>query len=205
MIDKWSQENYDIVYAQRLKREGESQFKKLTASLFYRLFNKISEIQIPLDTGDFRLMDRRVVEILKLMPEHAKFLRGMISWVGLKQTAVKYNRASRYAGETKYPLLKMLEFSAKGIFSFSIIPLKLATWFGLLSSFCAFIGIGYIFYIRLFMDDWVKGWAFTSVLILFIGGVQLLTLGILGQYIGLIYKQSQKRPSYIVDKVISGQ
>ncbi len=202
MIDKWHLEKYDVVYAKRNIRKGESAFKKFTASLFYRLFNVVSDIKIPLDTGDFRLMDSRVVDILKKMPEQDKFLRGMTSWIGLKQTAIYYDRHVRFAGVTKYPLRKMIQFAVRGIFSFSTLPLKIATWLGIVSSFLAFLGILYIFYIRFFMHDWVKGWAFTSVLILFFAGMQLLTLGILGQYVGLIYKQGKNRPLYIVDRII---
>ena len=202
MIEKWHNEHYDVVYAKRNIRKGESTFKRFTASLFYRLFNRISEIQIPLDTGDFRLLDARVVDVLKKMPEHDKFLRGMTSWIGLRQTAVYYDRDARFAGVTKYPLGKMIKFAMNGIFSFSTIPLKIATWLGIATSLFAFMGIFYIFYIRFFMNDWVKGWAFTSVLILFFAGIQLLTLGILGQYIGLVYQQSKNRPLYVVDKVI---
>jgi dolichol-phosphate mannosyltransferase len=202
MADKWHREKYDVIYAKRNIRKGESAFKKWTASLFYRLFNKVSEIKIPLDTGDFRLMDARVVDILKKMPEQDKFLRGMTSWIGLKQTAIYYNRDVRFAGVTKYPLRKMIKFAVSGIFSFSTLPLKIATWLGIAASIIAFLGIIYIFYIRLFMNDWVKGWAFTSVLILFFAGMQLLTLGILGQYVGLIYKQSKHRPLYVIDRII---
>jgi dolichol-phosphate mannosyltransferase len=202
MIEKWDLEKYDVVYAKRNTRKGETALKKLTASLFYRFFNKVSEVQIPLDTGDFRLLDSRVVAILKKMPEHDKFLRGMTAWVGLKQTAIYYDREVRRAGVTKYSYFRLLKYALNGIFSFSTIPLKIATWMGIATSFFAFMGIFYIIYVRIFMDDWVRGWAFASILILFFAGVQLLTLGILGQYIGLVYQQSKNRPLYVVDKII---
>lgn len=201
MIKMWK-DGWDVVYGKRMVREKESWFKKFTASAFYRLFNKISDIEIPLDTGDFRLMDRRVVDVLEQMPEKDKFLRGMISWIGLKQTPIYYDRDPRFAGETKYTLVKMIKFAASGIFSFSTIPLKFATWVGVAASAIAMIGIIYIFYVRLFQDNWVEGWAFTSVIIMFFGGVQLFTFGIMGEYIGRIYRQDKKRPQYVVDKII---
>ena len=202
MIEKWQSEKYDVVYAKRNSRKGESNFKRFTSSLFYRVFNAISDIKIPLDTGDFRLMDRRVVDILKKMPERDKFLRAMTAWIGLKQTAIYYDREARFSGITKYSYFRLLKYAMNGIFSFSTMPLKIATWLGISSSFFAFLGIIYIFYVRIFMDDWVRGWAFTSILVLFFAGMQLLTLGILGQYVGLIYQQSKNRPPYIIDKMI---
>lgn len=201
MVDKWK-DGWDVVYGQRLKRQDESWFKRFTASAFYRLFNQIADIKIPLDTGDFRLMDRRVVEILLKMPEKDKFLRGMISWIGLKQTSLLYTRDPRYAGSTKYGLIKMLKFAASGIFSFSTMPLRFATWLGLTTATLSVFGIAYIFYVRLFMDNWVEGWAFTSVLIMFFGGIQLFTFGIMGEYVGRIYRQDKKRPQYIIDRTI---
>lgn len=201
MIKKWK-EGYEVVYGKRRVRQKESLFKKFSASAFYRFFNMISDIQIPLDTGDFRIMDRRVVDVLIQMPERDKFLRGMISWIGFKQDHIYYDRDERFAGKTKYTFFKMIKFAASGIFSFSTVPLKVATWLGALSSLIAFVGIIYIFYVRLLLDDWVQGWAFTSVIIMFFGGAQLFAFGIMGEYVGRIYRQDKKRPVYIVDKIV---
>ncbi len=197
MLEAWRQ-GCDVAYGQRTDREQESWFKLVSASLFYRLLNRLSDTPIPLDTGDFRLMDRRVVEAIKLMPERDRFLRGMVSWVGFTQQAIPYRRAARHAGETKYPLSKMLRFATDGIVSFSAKPLKLATWVGVVISSLAVIGILYAIGMRLFTDHWVSGWTFLSVAILFLGGIQLLFLGIIGEYIARIYQQGKERPLYLV-------
>jgi len=194
---KWL-DGYDVVYGVRIEREGESVFKLWTAKAFYRIIGKLSDTEIPLDTGDFRLMDRRVVDALLAMPERDRFVRGMVSWLGFSQISVPYRRAARFAGETKYPLYKMLKFATDGIVSFSVIPLRLATWMGFLASALAVLGIIFSVYARIFESDWVKGWTSTVIAILFLGGVQLLCLGIIGEYIGRIYGESKRRPLYVV-------
>lgn len=199
MIEKW-QAGYDVVYGTRESREGESGFKRWSAKAFYRVLNRLSEVPIPLDTGDFRLMDRQVVEQLKAMPEKSRFIRGMVSWVGFNQTSVSYQRAPRFAGETKYPLKKMIKFALDGILSFSVKPLKISIALGFMSSGIAFVILIYSVINRLTTDHWVSGWTSLLVSVLFMGGVQLISIGILGEYVARIYKQSQGRPLYIVKK-----
>jgi dolichol-phosphate mannosyltransferase len=198
MIAKWREEGFDVVYGTRAERRGESAFKLVTARLFYRLLNKLSDVPIPLDTGDFRLMSRHVVDTLKAMPERDRFIRGMVSWVGFRQTAIPYRREERFAGESKYPLRKMLRFAVDGILSFSTKPLQLSIAIGIMSSGLALIGMFYAIAVRLMTDNWVEGWATLMVVILFIGGVQLFSIGILGEYIGRIYGESKRRPLYVV-------
>ncbi len=204
MITKW-QDGNDVVYGTRVKREGESFFKIKTAGWFYILLNKMSDIAIPHNTGDFRLMDKRVTEALRTMPERNKFLRGMISWTGFKQTSISYNRSKRFSGSTKYPFKKMLHFALDGIFSFSTKPLDFSVGLGLIMSLISFLGILYVLYMRIFTDIWVEGWTTLMIVMLFIGGIQLVTIGIMGQYIGRIYKEIQKRPLYIIDEIISSE
>ena len=191
---------YDVVYATRTKRLGESYFKLFTAKCFYRVLNFFSDTPIPLDTGDFRLMDRAVVEVLCRMPEHDRFIRGMVSWVGLRQVSLPYKREERHAGASKYPLKKMLAFALSGILSFSIKPLRLAIWLGFGCSFLAFLLCLYALILKLFTHHTIEGWTSIVLAILFIGGVQLLCLGILGEYIGRIYSHAKNRPLYIVDR-----
>lgn len=197
MIQKW-QQGYDVVYGTRRTREGESPFKLATARLFYRLLNKLSEVPIPLDTGDFRLMSRPVVNVLKSMPEHHRFIRGMVAWVGFKQIALPYDRKRRAAGTSKYPLVKMLRFAKDGILSFSSKPLQVATTMGMAASFVALLGILYALALRIFTNTWVEGWTALMIAVLFMGGVQLLCLGVIGEYIGRMYEQSKGRPLYVV-------
>jgi dolichol-phosphate mannosyltransferase len=189
---------YEVVYGLRTQREGETTFKIWTARLFYRFLAGLSETEIPLDAGDFRLMDRKVVDALLAMPERDRFLRGMVSWVGFSQVAVPYRRAPRAAGQTKYSISRMVLFAADAIVSFSTTPLKLATWFGLFVSATALVGILLTVLARLFGHSWVQGWASILVAILFLGGVQLVCMGIIGEYIGRIYAESKHRPLYIV-------
>jgi len=189
---------YDVVYGVRSTREGESRFKLWTARLFYRLLSRLSDVPIPLDAGDFRLMDRKVVDGLRAMPERHRFVRGMVSWVGHRQTAVSYTRAPRHAGASKYPLLKMMRFALDGVTSFSTVPLRLATWTGFLIAAAASIGIVYALIARLFTKDWVSGWAGLFISVLFLGGVQLIFLGIIGEYVGRIYSEIKHRPLYFV-------
>lgn len=201
MIAKW-REGYDVVYGTRTERPGESAFKIGTARAFYRLLNKLSDVPIPLDTGDFRLMSRQVVNMLNAMPEHDRFVRGMVSWVGFRQTALPYKRAPRFAGTSKYPLRKMIRFAADGILSFSTKPLQIAISMGLTAAALALAGIAYALGLRIFTDIWVEGWTTLMIAVLFIGGVQLISIGILGEYIGRIYNEVKRRPLYIVERDI---
>lgn len=199
MIAKW-REGYDVVYGTRTERPGESRFKLATARAFYRLLNKLSNVPIPLDTGDFRLMSRSVVDTLRAMPERDRFVRGMVSWVGFKQTALPYKRAVRFAGESKYPLRKMLRFATDGILSFSTKPLQVSVALGMISAMLAMAGIGYALWLRLFTNIWVEGWTALMIAVLFMGGVQLISVGILGEYIGRIYNEVKQRPLYVVQE-----
>jgi glycosyltransferase involved in cell wall biosynthesis len=200
-IKKWV-DGYDVVYGVRADRDGETAFKLWTAKLFYRLISRLSDTRIPLDTGDFRLMDRRVVDALLSMPERDRFVRGMVSWLGFSQIGVAYRRAARFAGATKYPLFKMLRFAADAIFSFSTIPLRLATWTGFFASGLAIFGILFSIYSRIFGSGLVKGWTSTVIAILFLGGAQLVCLGIIGEYAGRIYGECKRRPLYVVREKI---
>ncbi|HEU4700438.1 MAG TPA: glycosyltransferase family 2 protein [Gemmatimonadales bacterium] len=191
---------YDVVYGVRTERAGETRFKLWTAKAFYRLINRLSETEIPLDTGDFRLMDRKVVDALVAMPERDRFVRGMVSWAGFRQQAVPYRRAERLAGDTKYPVGKMLRFALDGITSFSLTPLALASWAGFLTSGLALLGILYALVLRLFTPYYVTGWTALFIAVLFIGGIQLTALGIMGQYVGRIYREAKRRPLYLVQE-----
>lgn len=202
MVVLWKS-GYDVVYATRTARPGETYFKKKTAHVFYRLLNYLSDVKIPLDTGDFRLMSRRVVNAIKAMPERDRFIRGMVSWVGYRQVALPYTREERFAGTSKYPLRKMLRFAMDGILSFSLKPLRFAIALGLLASLLAFIGIVYALFVRLMTHEWVDGWAGIFIAVLFTGGVQLVTVGILGEYVGRIYNEVKRRPLYLVDEVVN--
>jgi dolichol-phosphate mannosyltransferase len=197
MIERW-RDGYDVVYGVRGERAGETAFKRGTARAFYRLINRISEIEIPLDVGDFRLLDRKVVDVLLTMPERDRFLRGMVSWIGFRQVAVLYNRAPRRAGQSKYPLMKMVRFAVDSVISFSFAPLRLAIWGGFIALGASFVGIVYALAIRLYTTDWVKGWASIFTAVLFLGGVQLITLGIVGEYVGRIYAEVKLRPLFVV-------
>jgi dolichol-phosphate mannosyltransferase len=199
MVRRW-REGYSVAYGQRIEREGETGFKLWSAKAYYRLINRISETKMPLDTGDFRLMDRKVVDCLLAMPERDRFLRGMVSWVGFKQIAVPYQRARRHAGESKYPLLKMIRFATDGIVSFSIAPLKIAIWTGFLAIWLAIIGIIVAVIVRLMDKNLNRGWASLFVAVLFMGGIQLVSLGIIGEYLGRIYTEVKRRPLYIVQE-----
>lgn len=195
MIKLW-QDGFDVVYGKRKKREGESSFKLVTAKLFYRFLNNMSSVKIPMDTGDFRLIDRKVILELKNMPEHNRFLRGMSSWIGFKQIALEYHRKERFAGETKYPLKKMIKFALDGIFSFSSKPLKFIEYLG---------SVTIIIALFLFAYSVITPSTLMAILtaLTFIGGIQLLSLGIVGEYISRIYDESKGRPLYIIDKEIN--
>jgi len=199
LITKW-QEGYEVVYAVRAEREGESWFKLLTASWFYRLISSITDVKLPLDAGDFRLLDRSVVNVLNKMRERHRFLRGMSVWVGFRQTGVPYRRAARFRGETKYPFRKMLRLAINAITSFSYFPLQLATYMGFISAGMSILSIPVVIALRLWGGSQAPllGQATTLIAVLFLGGVQLISLGILGEYIGRLYDEAKGRPLYIV-------
>jgi polyisoprenyl-phosphate glycosyltransferase len=197
LIAKW-REGYEVVYAVRKEREGETRFKLLTASLFYRVIYRITDVNIPVDTGDFRLMDRKVVDVLNSMRERYRFLRGMSAWVGFRQIGVPYKRAARFAGETKYPLKKMVKFASDAITGFSYFPLQVATYFGFISAGISILAIPVVIALRLAGSQAFFGQATTLIAVLFLGGVQLISLGILGEYIGRLYDEAKHRPLYIV-------
>jgi dolichol-phosphate mannosyltransferase len=203
LIQKW-EEGYEVVYAKRQERYGESHFKKITAGIFYRALSKLSQIKIPNDTGDFRLIDRKIKYNLLNIREKNRYVRGLISWVGYKQTFVEYNRQARYAGETKYPLKKMITFALDGITSFSVFPLKIALNIGFVSVIIAFILILYALYASLFTpESTMPGWTSTLIVVVFFGGIQLFTIGIIGEYIGRIFEESKNRPLYIIAEKIN--
>lgn len=200
MIERW-REGYEVVYGVRGQRDGETWLKKVTASAFYRLIQRITNVNIPLDTGDFRLMDRRVVDAIKAMPERNRFLRGMVSWVGYQQTGVVYHRHSRYAGETKFTLRKMVRFAMDAITGFSYFPLQLASYLGFLLASLSALAIVVVIGLRLFgTDSPLMGQATTLVTVLFLGSVQLICLGIIGEYLGRIYDEVKARPLYLIDQ-----
>jgi glycosyltransferase involved in cell wall biosynthesis len=197
LITKW-REGYEVVYAVRKERKGETWFKKTTAALFYRIIYKITDVKIPLDTGDFRLLDRKVVNIMSKMREQHRFLRGMASWVGFKQIGVEYKRAARFAGVTKYPFKKMLKFALNAVTSFSYVPLQIATYIGFIAAALSIISIPVVIVLRLVGTTQLTEQATTLIMVLFLGGVQLISLGIIGEYIGRIYDEVKGRPIYVV-------
>ena len=197
LIEKWKA-GYEVVYAIRAEREGESWFKRLSASVFYRVIYRITDVRIPVDTGDFRLMDRKVVDVLKSMRERHRFPRGMSAWVGFRQIGVHYNRSPRYAGVTKYPFRKMFLLALNAITSFSYFPLQVATYFGFFSAGLAILAIPLVVYLRVAGIPQFTGQATTLIAVLFLGGIQLISLGVLGEYIGRLYDEAKGRPLYIV-------
>jgi glycosyltransferase involved in cell wall biosynthesis len=198
MVDKW-RDGWDVVYGQRTERPGESKFKLATAQMFYRFINRLSDVELPLDAGDFRLIDRKVVDALKTIREENRYMRGLVSWVGFKQTAMPYEREARFAGETHYPLRKMMHFAADGITSFSEKPLKVAISLGTLVTGVAFLMAMFIIVGKVLdPDSQLPGYASLMAVSLFLGGIQLLTIGILGQYIGRTYREAKGRPLYVV-------
>src|SRR5262245_36459444 len=203
MIEKW-REGCQVVYGVRKERKGESSFKLLSAALFYRILRKMTPLEIPVDTGDFRLMDKKVVEQLRHMRERSRFVRGMVSWVGFSQGKVEYVRDTRVAGETKYPFKKMMKFAIDGILSFSQLPLKLSSAFGFL---CAVLSFGLLVYgvmaKYLRPETIIPGWTSIFVASLFLGGVQLISIGILGEYLGRIYEEIKGRPLYVIDEQVN--
>lgn len=203
MLKLWEEGN-EVIYAKRKKRDGESAFKLFTAKMFYKTLNGLSDVEIPKDTGDFRLADRKVVDVINSLPEHNKFLRGLFSWVGFKQTPFEYERKERFAGKTKYPLKKMLKLASDGIISFSSKPLKIIGGIGIVSIFVSFLVLLYA--ILSFIFKWnnlTAGWTSIMVAITFFAGVQLLSIWIMSEYIARIYDESKGRPQYIIDKKIN--
>jgi dolichol-phosphate mannosyltransferase len=199
-IEKWSQ-GYDVVYGIRRKRDGENAFKLLSAALYYRIIQKLSQFPLPVDAGDFRLMDRRVVEAYLRCPEHQRYFRGLIAWVGFKQIGVKYDRKARLKGETKYTLSKMFRFATDGFTSFSIWPLKLASYLGFFSGLLAFLSIAYVIWGKI-QGRTISGWASMMVVFLIFTSFQLFCLGILGEYLGRVFDEVRNRPLYFVkDKI----
>ncbi|MBM6648596.1 glycosyltransferase family 2 protein [Bacillus sp. RIT 809] len=202
LIAKW-EEGYEVVYAKRKQRKGETWFKLLTAKYFYKFLNYMSDIDIPKDTGDFRIIDRKVADVFNQMTERNRFIRGMMSWVGFRQTYVEYERDERFAGETKYPLKKMIKFASDGIIAFSTKPLRIVMSLGLLSVLISIIVLLYTITVKIIGNDTQTGWASIMVAITFFSGIQLLGLGIVGQYIARIYDESKNRPIYIVKETIN--
>ena len=193
-------QGYEVVYAKRNNRNGESWLKKFTAKVFYRILKSITSVKIPVDTGDFRIIDRKVVNVLKQMPEHNKFLRGQISWIGFKQTYVEYDRKVRQAGSTGYTYKKMIRLALDGITSFSNFPLKVASICGFVVSGIAFIVMIYALYSRYITKDYVEGWTSTIISVLFLGGIQLISIGIIGEYISRLSENARNRPLYIINE-----
>lgn len=195
-----AKEGYDVVFAKRRRRKGESMLKKITAKLFYRLLRTITKINIPLDAGDFRIISRKVVNVLCKMKEQEKFLRGQIAWIGFKQTFIEFDRPKRRSGKTNYSMKKMIRFALDGITSFSDFPLRFASFSGFVVSFIAFILMLWALYQRLVVKEYVEGWTSLILSILFIGGIQLICIGIIGEYISRIGANIKKRPLYIINE-----
>jgi glycosyltransferase involved in cell wall biosynthesis len=204
MIEIWQNENCNVVYAVREKRVQESFFKKITAKIYYRLINKLSDVHLPLDTGDFRLIDRKVMDEFNKLPEKQKYIRGLISWIGFKQVPVFYERHERFAGTTSFSAGKMLQFARTGLISFTRRPLRIATNLGVL---CFFVGIVLIIYVLVskyyFPETTLRGWSSLLIVIIFFGGTQLLSVGLLGEYIASIFDEVKSRPEFIADRLIN--
>ena len=201
MIARWK-EGWEVVYGRRVQRQGETGFKKVTAFLFYRLLRRLTDVEIPTDVGDFRLIDRKVCDVMASLRERNRFVRGLIAWIGFRQTAVEYVREARFAGETKYPLSKMLRFAIDAVIGFSYRPLRLAIHLGLLSALAGFGYLVYVLYLALFTDRTVAGWASLIVLNLLFNGIVLAILGILGEYVGRIHEEAKGRPYYVVRETL---
>lgn len=199
MLEEW-RKGFDVVYARRERRLGETIFKRWTAAIFYRLVRKMSGVDIPVDVGDFRLMSRRALDELNQLRERHRYVRGLVAWLGYKQTFVDYVRDKRYAGKTKYSLGKMLAFSLDGISSFSTAPLRLATWMGFAAASFSFLYIFYALYVKFITHDVVAGWTTVIIAVFFLGGIQLICLGIIGEYLGMLHEESKKRPLYIIEQ-----
>lgn len=198
-------QGYDVVNAVRSKREGETFFKLLTAKIFYRIMKRLTRVDMPLDAGDFRIISRRVAAALSRMNEKHRFIRGMVSWVGFKQTSLEYVREKRFAGETKYPLRKMFKFALDAITSFSSIPLRLSSYLGFIAASLGFLYSVIIFYLRFFTDRTVPGWTSIIIVILFLGGVQLICLGMIGEYLSRLSEEAKNRPLYLIEGIYQGK
>jgi dolichol-phosphate mannosyltransferase len=192
----------DVVYGQRIARTGETFFKRTSAYLFYRVLNSLVDVTIPNDTGDFRLMSRKALEVLNSMPEQHRFIRGMVSWIGLKQVPIPYERATRYAGNTNYPLRKMISFAIDAITSFSIRPLRMATYIGVFSCLVSMSSMVYIL-INYFIGRSVEGWTSLALIVMALGSLQLVMIGVIGEYLGRLYLEVKGRPLYVIDEVVS--
>ncbi len=197
MVEKW-REGYEVVYAVRRSREGETVFKKVTAALFYRTLRALAGVDIPPDTGDFRLMDRRVVDVLNAFPERNRFLRGLVSWIGFRQIGVSFDRPPRAAGETKFSMWKMVRFALDGLTAFSRVPLRLVTMAGVMAFLASGGVLAWALWVRLFTDRSVQGWTSLIAIVLLLGGAQLLALGVIGEYIAHIFDEAKDRPTYII-------
>lgn len=198
MLDYW-QEGFDVVYGVRTIREGETWFKLFTAKIFYLILKKITNCDIPLNSGDFRLLSRRAVDVFNSLQERNRFIRGLIPWIGLKQTPIYYERHPRFAGETKYPFSKMIKLALDGFIGFSHFPIKFSFYLGSITAIFSFLYGIYILFYSFFDEFAIRGWKSTMVTILFIGGVQLISIGILGEYVARIYDEVKKRPLFIID------
>ncbi|PKA14898.1 glycosyltransferase family 2 protein [Leptospira haakeii] len=196
-------EGYDVVYARRKKREGESFFKLITAHVFYRILKKLTRFEIPIDTGDFRIMSRRVTNVLVSMKEQHRYIRGLIAWIGFRQTGLEYDRDERFDGETKFSVSKMLKFALDGITSFSSAPLKFSSYLGFTSAFFGALYTIYILYLKLFTDNTIQGWTSVMIVALVLGGIQLIALGMIGEYLSRVHDQSKNRPLYVIEKIYS--
>jgi glycosyltransferase involved in cell wall biosynthesis len=204
MLELMDRECCNVVYGQRIKRNGDGFLKRLTAHGFYKLLNSFSDVKFPLDTGDFRIMDRRVIDVFSAMPERNKYIRGLIGWIGFKQVPYKYTRDPRFAGKTKYTTAKMIKLAADGLFSFSRKPLRLVVRMGLLSVLVALALAVWAIATKLAgVGETIPGWASTVTIVLFLGGVQLLSTGVLGEYIGSIFDESKRRPAYVVAELVN--
>lgn len=201
MVSMW-RAGSEVVYGVRESRAGESGFKVWTARMFYRVINRLSDVEIPTDTGDFRLIDRRVVDVMLTMPERHRLLRGICSWVGFRQTPLRYHRAARFAGVTKYPLKKMLGLAADGIISFSVVPLRLMTLAGVLTAVLSLVGIVWALAVRMMTHEWVAGWATLFIALLFFSGMQMMCVGVMGEYVGRIYTEVKQRPLFVIRDVL---
>ena len=202
MINLW-EKGYDIIYGKRERRKSESFFKKLSAKLFYKLMSYLSDFEIPLDTGDFRLIDRKIIDALKEMPENSRYMRGLISWTGFRQTYVNYVRDERFAGKSKYSLRKMINLATDGLTAFSKTPLRIASYVGFFTSILSIMGIIYVIIVRLLTAVWVPGWATLTLAILMTSSVQLFCLGIIGEYIGRNYLETKRRPLYFLEEKVN--
>jgi len=194
-------DGYDVVYAVRNSRQGEGWFKLATASTFYRVLRRLTAVDIPANTGDFRIMSRRVADVLRALRERQRFIRGLVSWAGFRQTGILYDRQPRAAGHTKYPLPKMIKFAIDGITAFSAVPLRLISYFGLLTAAAGFCYAIYVLYLRLFTQHTLQGWTSLIVIVVLLGGIQLIALGVIGEYLSRVHDESKSRPLYIIENL----